>query len=167
MKRTLIVAQVVSVFVLLPSLTIAQSTPSDDTSLMLPDRPAFIFEPADIGPEPQCDGLSGIDLRICKVQLRSWRILERQIKWQKRQEERQAKFERTIGDIIQLLRQKSTSGQLRARTQQVERAQGPSARATSIRGIRANTYKGYIRPTRACRSVPLRERDACMKGLTM
>jgi hypothetical protein len=130
------------------------------------DHPAFIFDPVEIGPEPKCDSLSGMELRICKVQLRTWRTLDRQMKWQKRQEERQSKIENTINEIFQLLRSKSTTEQLRSRTSQVERTASPSGRSQSIRGLRTNTYRGYIRPSRSCRSLPLREREACMKGLS-
>jgi hypothetical protein len=131
-----------------------------------PDRSALNVDSEDVGPEPKCEGLSGMEFRVCKIQRRTWRTHDRQVKWQMRQEQRQTELERMVNDIIKLLRSKSSSEQLRARTQQAERVPAQPARLQSIRGIRENTYRGYTTPARTCISLPLRERAACMKRLT-
>jgi hypothetical protein len=58
-----------------------------------------------LGPQPVCDGLSGTELRICKVQSRTWKIAERQIRWQARQELRSTRLEKAINMIYQNIRE--------------------------------------------------------------
>jgi hypothetical protein len=135
-------------------------------------HPPFIYDPTDIGPEPKCSGITTpLELSLCKVQHRTWRILDRQIKWQQRQDTRQLqrdehlrRIDKTLADVMRMLSTRPSSlGQptrLPSRSSFVERM---NTRA-SARDLRMNSYRGYIRPAIACRTVPVREKEECLKG---
>jgi hypothetical protein len=57
-----------------------------------------------LGPEPTCNGVTGAELRVCKVQKRAWKIAERQIRWQARQGNRTERLGSTLDAILRDLR---------------------------------------------------------------